>query len=277
MKKHLTLVALTMAALLTLTSCSTPSDMSSAEPDAVTALGVSWDLNSSNAASIAQDLESNGICAYTSTEADGAYGGDTLVDYRKDEHRRCTSWPQNEDPTGLKCGASYSIKTGSAAQLFSPKRSLSYEDGASVALYFGSTYQVEVTPLDGGSISGEEMLANCSSLLTSLNNLIGGEFTKHGDYEDAPLSNDNSGSSTTPQVETVEVPNLVGMLDGVAKNELFMNGYRFYLDIKSTGFNPKQSCLMSGQNVILTQSPAPGSVVNNDASTRLTVKVNCEF
>lgn len=268
---------LVIALAISMTGCSVPAESPGEAPLATTTLGEDWDLLSSKAPEIAQDLESSGLCQYTFTEADGVYGGDILVDYRKDEHRRCSSWPQNEDASGLTCPAMYSVNTGAAAHLYSPKRSLSYEDGASVALYYGSTYTVEVSPANGGSMSGEEMVSECSGLVSKLNELIGGEVTKYGDYENAPVSEDESSSSNTNQIETVQVPNVVGMLDGVAKNELFMNGYSFYLDIKSTGFNPKQSCLMSGQNVILAQSPSPGSVVNNDSSTRLTVKVNCEF
>lgn len=87
-----------------------------------------------------------------------------------------------------------------------------------------------------------------------------------------------TGSSySQPSVQTVNMPRLVGALDGTAKQWLFSNGYKFSFDVKSTGFNPKLSCMMSGRNVILSQQPAAGTVVANAFSTRVTVTVNCEW
>jgi len=79
-----------------------------------------------------------------------------------------------------------------------------------------------------------------------------------------------------PSVQYVEVPNIVGVLDGQAKTWLFQNGYGFSFDVKSTGFNPRISCLMSGTNLVLEQSPPAGSLAANNSSTRLTAFVSCE-
>lgn len=83
--------------------------------------------------------------------------------------------------------------------------------------------------------------------------------------------------NTQPTVQTVKMPQLVNAYDGQAKTWLFNNGYKFSFNVESTGFNPKLSCLMSGRNVILSQKPLPGTVVVNQFSTRVTVKVNCEW
>lgn len=86
----------------------------------------------------------------------------------------------------------------------------------------------------------------------------------------------NPTEPSQPQTEYVQVPNIVGALDGEAKTWLFQNGYDFVFDVKSTGFNPKLSCLMSGGNIVVEQSPAAGTEVENSFSTRLTAYVECE-
>jgi hypothetical protein len=79
-----------------------------------------------------------------------------------------------------------------------------------------------------------------------------------------------------PTVETVQVPDIIGGIDGDVETWLFQNGYKFVFDVKSTGFNPKLSCLLSGNNLILDQNPRAGTQVNNTTATRLTAVVNCE-
>jgi hypothetical protein len=81
--------------------------------------------------------------------------------------------------------------------------------------------------------------------------------------------------TSAPSVEYVAVPNIVGALDGEAKSWLFQNGYDFAFDVKSTGFNPKLSCLMSGRNLVVDQSPVAGTQVENSFSSRLTAYVEC--
>jgi hypothetical protein len=87
------------------------------------------------------------------------------------------------------------------------------------------------------------------------------------------------GSTTpaSPKVEIVNMPRLLGVLDGQAKDWLFFNGYKFSYQVDSTGWNPKLSCLMSGKNVILRQNPQPGTQVENSFNTKVTVQVNCEW
>lgn len=84
-------------------------------------------------------------------------------------------------------------------------------------------------------------------------------------------------TQSSPSIEYVKVPNIVGALDGEAKTWLFFNGYDFSFNVKSTGFNPKLSCLMSGKNYIIEQSPAAGTEVENSFSTSLTAYVECEW
>jgi hypothetical protein len=80
-----------------------------------------------------------------------------------------------------------------------------------------------------------------------------------------------------PQVQLVEVPDITGGIDGQVRTWLRNNGYKFSYDIKSTGFNPKISCLTSGRNLIVGQDPAPGSQVKNTSSTWLRAYVECEW
>jgi hypothetical protein len=83
-------------------------------------------------------------------------------------------------------------------------------------------------------------------------------------------------ANPAPTVETVQVPDIIGGVDGDVETWLFQNGYKFIFDVKSTGFNPKLSCLLSGNNLILDQNPRAGTQVNNTTATRLTAFVNCE-
>ena len=83
-------------------------------------------------------------------------------------------------------------------------------------------------------------------------------------------------TNPAPPVETVQVPDIIGGVDGDVETWLFQNGYKFVFDVKSTGFNPKLSCLLSGNNLILDQNPRAGTQVNNTTATRLTAFVNCE-
>jgi hypothetical protein len=76
----------------------------------------------------------------------------------------------------------------------------------------------------------------------------------------------------------VSMPNLVGAIDGNLNWWLSTHGFKFKVgQPQSTGFNPKISCLMSGKNVVLRQSPARGALVTNSSSTRVTIWVNCEW
>jgi hypothetical protein len=73
------------------------------------------------------------------------------------------------------------------------------------------------------------------------------------------------------------MPNLIGSIDGQAKNWLFSNGYRFSFNNESIGYNPKTSCLYLMNNVILDQQPRPGTLVTNDSLTYVKVYVDCEW
>jgi hypothetical protein len=87
----------------------------------------------------------------------------------------------------------------------------------------------------------------------------------------------NPTEPSQPQVEYVQVPNIVGAIDGGVRNWLTRNGYEFGFEVKSTGFNAKLSCLMSGENYVIEQSPAAGTQVENNIGTRLTAYVECEW
>jgi len=85
--------------------------------------------------------------------------------------------------------------------------------------------------------------------------------------------------STQPQEEQtilVSMPNLVGATEKDAKSWLKNNGFKFnvYAD---WGFNPKTSRCIGGQGVVLSQSPTAGTQVRNETSTRLTIRVDCDW
>jgi hypothetical protein len=77
---------------------------------------------------------------------------------------------------------------------------------------------------------------------------------------------------------SVAMPNLVGAIDGNLNWWLSTHGYKFRVgQPQNTGYNAKISCLMSGKNVVLKQSPARGTMVPNSSSTRITIWVNCQW
>jgi hypothetical protein len=96
-------------------------------------------------------------------------------------------------------------------------------------------------------------------------------------FESTTIKITNTGPYAQTQVSYVSVPNMLGSRDGAARSWLQSHGYKFSLDLRSTGGNPKQSCMMSGNNPILRQSPAPGVRVANRFQTWLTIFVDCEW
>lgn len=115
-----------------------------------------------------------------------------------------------------------------------------------------------------------------SDLMTACNEYLGVANPKPKQDKKEPGDKPKKTKAPEPEIDYVEMPNIVGAIDGEAKRWLFQNGYKFVFDVKSTGFNPKISCLMSGRNLVLEQRPAAGTQVVNGFSTRLTAVVQCE-
>ena len=276
---HTKLIALT-AAILFLAGCATsspgfePNSESNSVASAVK-LSEKWDSEGTGASGVIGDLIAAGICDRAATVDDGVFWEDALAQVEADEFGICYNWADGVDPTSFACGTTFYVSTGAAMAGYDPKRSLYYEDGASVALFYGYNYEVELAPVNGGYLSGQEMLDTCSSLVALATSEIGGSKTMVDQYE-SEFENGDAGVEEEV-VETVSMPNLLGSLDGQARSWLTANGYSFSVMFKSTGFNPKTSCMMSGRNPILNQTPAPGVTVTNDYSTQVVFTVNCEW
>ena len=265
-------LTLTLATAVALMGCSTENSPSTQTTEP---LANQWETKGATAPQMASDLEELGICVKTFKEEDGVYGSDSLREFRGSTFIQCNNWGDNAIPDGMTCPAVFYISSP-GAQMWDPKRPLNYEDGSSVAIVYTDSFQISMNHANSGMEDGATLASECSGVLEKLNAAVGGAVTKYGDYSyeesDAP-----SAEKTSLQVEQVEMPNLVGAADGEAKNWLFSNGYKFATTLKSTGFNPKTSCMMSGRNVILGQSIAAGSIVNNDSSTMVWLTVDCEW
>lgn len=96
-------------------------------------------------------------------------------------------------------------------------------------------------------------------------------------YESTTIKVTNTGPNATVTVKKVSMPNFIGTRDGAVHNWLVQKGYKFSYSLRNIGGNPKQSCMMSGNNRIQRQSPAPGTKVANDRNTWLVVYVDCEW
>lgn len=277
MKRLFKLIATTAALALLATGC-TPKSIEVTKP----AISGIWEESSQvSAASILADLTTSGYCK---EPMDSAYYelGDRSVAFDLDELRACYTYVSAEESPAEICLAEITISTDEAAGT-DVQRSLSYEDGMSVALFYGKGWEFSLSPNGYHFVSGEQSIEDCAPLVKQIQNTVGGGITRYGDYEysepqPTPQPEENVDETyVPPAIETIKAPNLLGALDSVAKNWLFQNGYKLNLWIKSTGFNPKLSCLNSGQNIIIDQSPAPGTPVQNSSATLITVFVDCEW
>jgi hypothetical protein len=272
-------IAITSAGIaLLLTACSQspnvadPSGSIPTNNQEVSSKSVEWESDQFlSAGTVASELIRAGVCDTIIDNSGGAYGSDLDENspYALGAFVICmTEYPQRSDEN---CPANVYVTAGPDATLYDPERSLSYEDGMSVALLYGENYQVEISPLLMDD--SETVIELCASKVSAARSLIGGSMTVYGQYDSVP----EEVEPEAPSVDYVSMPNLVGSIDGSARNWLSNNGYDFSFDIKSTGYNPQISCLMSGDNIIVDQSPLAGSEVENSFNTRVVVYVNCEW
>jgi hypothetical protein len=272
-------IAITSAGVaLLLTACSQspneagPSGSMPTSDQEISSKSIEWQSDASlSAGTVASALIRAGVCDTIVDNSDGAYGSDLDAnsEYVLGAFVICrTEYPQRSDE---ECPASVYVTAGPHATLYNPKRPLSYEDGMSVALLYGDNYQIEISPelMD----DSQTAVKLCAAKVSAARDLIGGSVTLYGQYDSVPEET----QPATPSVEYVSMPNLLGSIDGSARNWLRNNGYDFSFDIQSTGYNPQTSCLISGDNVIVDQSPQPGSQVENSFSTRVVVYVDCEW
>ena len=241
--------------------------------------GADWQSYSTlHASAVQTDLIESGICK----QAAGKDAYDYVqAEYDSDHIRICYNFDQSkDDASAMDCGATFYISTGPAGTLDDPKRPLSYEDGMSAALYYGSNYQIEVNPANSGMEDGPVLVERCLTVLAGLKQVVGGQVTKYGQY-DYPAENNSSGGSgtqqQTPQKEYLAVPNVTGATVAQVKSWLQSNGYKFSVSQKSTGFNAKTSCMMDPNSVVIDQSPKANATAVNEYSTSLTLIVDCEW
>ena len=278
MKRFKVLLA-SLSVILLLSACNQPPqsqspDLSTEEVvEETTQKALEWESDEYlNASKVASELIQAGVCDEIVDNSDGAYGFelDENSPYALGAFVICmTQYPQRTDET---CPANIYVTAGPDATLYNPKRPLLYEDGVSVALFYGENYQVEISPLDSFG-NPETLVSDCASKVEIARETIGGSVTMYGQYDSYPEEE----QVETPDIEQVSMPNLVGSIDGNARNWLRNNGYDFSFDIQSTGYNAQTSCLISGNNYIVGQQPSAGSTVENSFSTSVIVYVDCEW
>ena len=139
-----------------------------------------WQAKNPDAASIAEDLVAAGICAQIDRNETGSYANDMLTRFNSGNFVFCRNWPESvSNPAKLDCASEVFVTTG-AKNLFDPKRELIYEDGLSVALYYGKSYQVEFSPLLGAMLSTKQIIKNCTSVIEKADLAIGGAVNHLG-------------------------------------------------------------------------------------------------
>lgn len=79
-----------------------------------------------------------------------------------------------------------------------------------------------------------------------------------------------------PAVETVSMPDLVGVTESEAKTWLSRNNYKFNVNA-DYGFNPRLSLCVGGKGLVTGQSPSAGSEVKNEFGTFVRLQVDCEW
>ena len=171
-----------VALCLVLSGCQGGSPEASGANDAsqsatIKLLSDTWQATKPDAASIAEDLVEAGVCSQIDRNESGSYAGDMLTRFKNGNFIFCRNWPDSvTDPAKLDCAAEIFITTGSK-NLFDPKRSLIYEDGLSVALYYADSYQVELSPLLGAMLSTKQIIKACKPAVDTADSAIGGSVS----------------------------------------------------------------------------------------------------
>jgi hypothetical protein len=241
-------------------------------------LSEAWQSDSSlTAGKVASDLTAAGICKDVLGESDGVYANDILREFKAGNYIQCQTYGKNQDYTSVTCPTSIYINAGSGATLYDPKRSLDYEDGASVALFYGDNYQVELSPSVDAS-SHEELLSTCAGLITSMKSSVGGQLTLAGQYEssDSGQSVSDTAQAAPPAVEQVQVPNFVGSTAKDIEDWAWRNNFQasFFWGTK-LGYNYSVSCQVQKLETVLAQRPAPGTFIDNSRASTVWFETDC--
>jgi hypothetical protein len=177
---------LALIATLALTGC-TQSAPKAAEPTkaATPALSVAWEKSLPIKASLIDNaLFDNDVCQSEPSVNDGAYANDSLAEYNANTYRQCSNFHDFEtDAAAMDCPANVYIYTGEGAGT-DVKHALSYEDGWSLALLYGTGWQIEFEQANSmtSSESAEALAAKCAPTIATYSKLIGGGIVRYGDY-----------------------------------------------------------------------------------------------
>ena len=179
---------LALAATLALSGCSA-AEPKAAEPtkSATPALSVAWEQSQPVKASLIDNaLFDNDVCQSEPSVNDGAYANDTLTMYNEDTFRQCSNFHDYlTDGATMDCPITAYISTGEGAGT-DVNRSLSYEDGWSLAILYGNGWEISLAPSssEANSLTNEETMSRCEGTLTKYNKLIGGGIVRYGDFSD---------------------------------------------------------------------------------------------
>jgi hypothetical protein len=188
------LAVLVLIATLTLTGCSQlsalgkllPAKPGNSSSEATPALSVAWEKSLPVKSSIIDNaLFDNNICQSEPSINDGVYANDTLRDYKANTYRECSTFHDYEtDGAKMECPMNAYIWTGAGAGT-DVKHALDYEDGWSLAIFYGKGWQIEVdSPLGYNTdLTQQEIVKKCASTLASYSKLIGGGIVHYGDYK----------------------------------------------------------------------------------------------
>lgn len=245
-----------------------------------------WATNSALTAKIiASDLEDAGLCGPAATWDSGWYYEEQLTDYENGHQRLCFTFGDGLD-LYPNCPAYIDIDT---FNLEDPRRSLEYEDGSNVAIFYADNYQITITHTENGNFGVQEELSLCSDLLDAYESKIGGDVTLVGQYEPAPWPDETEeptespSQTSSPANNQVVIPQIIGAYDGDVFPWLRANGYQIRFEVESkipgnpVGGNPDVGCLLTEANIIYEQSPPAGTLVDNSSSVVLTGWVDCEY
>jgi hypothetical protein len=79
-----------------------------------------------------------------------------------------------------------------------------------------------------------------------------------------------------PEVEMVEMPNLLLVRSREATSWLYRQGYKFNTYVRDVATSPSVACKINDTALIFEQEPAPGTLVENSFDTRVTLYINCQ-
>lgn len=185
MKRFATLAVFAALLLTGCTQQSAPKAIESTKP-ATPALSVAWEQSKPIKASVIDNaLFDNGVCKSEPSVNDGAYANDSLKEYNANTYRQCNTYHDFEsDGATMDCPAIAYIWTGEGAGS-DVKHALAYEDGWSLAIFYGKGWEISLDPANSmsGDLTDAQIIKKCAPTLAKYNKLFGGGIVHYGDYK----------------------------------------------------------------------------------------------